>query len=511
MKADFFLTLVLLAVCHHSIAVAQSPGTFTATGSMTTPRELHAATLLLDGKVLITGGYSASDEDYVLLPAANAELYDPSTGVFTITSDMMSGVFAPYRVTQPYPGVPGAKGTLLPDGRVFVGGTVLRDGRVFIAGYPTAEVCDPVTNICAATVPYAAPKPAILGSSTLLADGRVLLTGAVNICFQPLCSDPGTSWTELFDPTAGTFSLTGSMKGYNNTYTATLLTDGRVLFVGNDYYNGETPFAEVFDPSNETFKVIEPPSAIHEYPRYTILLMDGKVLFVGNDTHNGVPSFAEVFDPSNETFKVIEPPSASHQYGAAKLLPDGTVLFTGGLTPDDKEQVAAELYIPASRTFSAAVNMIKGHSYHTSTLLSDGTVLIAGSTVGAPIISSAELYHPAVLIPAPLLFSLSGDGRGQGAIWHAATGQLVSQGAPATAGEILSMYTTGLGQGNVIPPQVAIGSRFAEVLFFGNAPGYPGFNQVNVRMPGGVAPSPAIPVRLIYLGRPSNAVTIGVQ
>jgi uncharacterized protein (TIGR03437 family) len=112
---------------------------------------------------------------------------------------------------------------------------------------------------------------------------------------------------------------------------------------------------------------------------------------------------------------------------------------------------------------------------------------------------------------APLLFSLAADGRGQGAIWHAATGQAASTDATATAGEILSMYTTSLGGGSVIPPQVAIGGQFAEILFFGNAPGYPGFNQMNVRVPERVLAGSDVPVRLSYLGRWSNEVTIGVR
>ena len=55
--------------------------TFTTTGSMNVPRLSHTATLLPSGKVLISGGLNG---DWL----ASAELYDPTTGKFTLTGQM---------------------------------------------------------------------------------------------------------------------------------------------------------------------------------------------------------------------------------------------------------------------------------------------------------------------------------------------------------------------------------------------------------------------------------------
>src|SRR5262245_20144763 len=62
-------------------AAAQSPGTFTATGNMTTARMGHTAILLLDGRVLIVGGDKTG----------TAELYDPATGTFTPAGNGTTG------------------------------------------------------------------------------------------------------------------------------------------------------------------------------------------------------------------------------------------------------------------------------------------------------------------------------------------------------------------------------------------------------------------------------------
>src|SRR5438874_7795978 len=97
--------------------------------------------------------------------------------------------------------------------------------------------------------------------------------------------------------------------------------------------------------------------------------------------------------------------------------------------------------------------MSTARSGHSATLLNDGTVLLAGGFNKWPYpTASAEIYQPPVLQAGPRLFSLAPDGRGQAAIWHAATGQIVSASNPAAAGDVLAMYCTSLGDGSLIPP-----------------------------------------------------------
>ena len=143
-----------------------------------------------------------------------------------------------------------------------------------------------------------------------------------------------------------------------------------------------------------------------------------------------------------------------------------------------------------------------------ATLLPDGTVLQSGGCCQE---AAAEIDHPAVLVPSPKLFSLAGDGRGPGPMLHAGTERIVSPSDPAITGEALEIYGAGLVEGAVISPLVAIGGRLAEVLYFGEAPAYAGLNQIDVRVPNGIPSGPDVPVRLNYLSRPSNEVTLAVH
>jgi hypothetical protein len=197
-------------------------------------------------------------------------------------------------------------------------------------------------------------------------------------------------------------------------------------------------------------------------------------------------------------------PRAEH---TATLLTSGKVLITGG-----SGLVTAELYDPEGGIFTPTGDMTTPRSGHTATLLPDGKVLVAGGgRYGAGSVADAEIYHPNVTVPAPVLLPLPGNIQGSGAILHGATQQAVTPDSPAVAGEAIEIYGTVLIDRSVIPPQVAIGGTTAEVLWFGKAPGYDGLNLINVRVPNGLTPGPAVPVRLNYLSRPSNEVTLAIQ
>jgi len=293
-----------------------STHTFAPTGSMITPRCRHSATLLADGRVLIAGGSQNINAGAFVF---TAEIYDPSTGAFTATGDLTSiggEVYAP----------PGDVTTLLPDGRVFAAAT------------NNAEIYDPQSGTFTPTGPYAAPSLVYGTTVTLLTNGKVLVTGCAG---SPFCS---IGVTELFDPQSGTFGVTGPMmdKYYPDYgYTATLLTDGRVLFLGSDDFSAD---AEVYDLAG---------------------------------------TFASIAS------------GVSQELAPASRFTDGTVLVAGGQLPGGNGSTYAQLYVPASGTFERVGDMIVGRHSHTATPLPDDTVLITGGfSVWPGPTSGAEVYKP---------------------------------------------------------------------------------------------------------------------
>ncbi len=351
---------------------------FTATGSMPTARELHTATLLGDGKVLITGGIV----DASSFPT-QALLYDPAKGTFAPTTGSMT-------ISRVSP-----EAVLLKTGKVLLVG-----GKGPNLALSTAELYDPATQTFASTTGSMATARTY-HTATLLSDGTVLVTGGLDANDTPV----GTA--ELFDPVSETFTTVGNMQTARFFHTATLLPSGKVLIAGGMDPGGTgVATAELYDPSTKAFAPAGNMTVARTGHTATSL-SGGKVLVTGGATGFGgaAGSTAEIFDPGTGNFTATGNMATARSLHTATLRNDGTVLLTGGDAffyngAQAQSLSAAELFDPASGSFSALSNMTTLRESHTATLLNTGEVLVVGGSNGTlgyssttTVTATAELYQ----------------------------------------------------------------------------------------------------------------------
>jgi hypothetical protein len=207
----------------------------------------------------------------------------------------------------------------------------------------TAEIYDPTTGRFATTGSMTTIREN--QTATLLNDGQVLVTGG-DQTYQP-APDQVNASAELYDPTMGKFTRTGSMTIARTGHRAVLLPDGRVLVVGGwsglgDPTNPE--WAEIYDPTAGKFSRTGSMSAWRDSPA-AILLRDGRVLVAGGSSDQA-PLTAEIFDPTTGSFSSTGTMTAARWNPKAVVLQDGRVLLVGGSLPVGASYYTAELYWP---------------------------------------------------------------------------------------------------------------------------------------------------------------------
>jgi photosystem II stability/assembly factor-like uncharacterized protein len=268
---------------------------FSRTGSMTVPRETHTATLLQDGRVVVSGGMSCCAGEVFL---RSTEVYDPVSETWEPAGDMQ------------FPRA-NALAALLPSGKVLVVGGEI--GLPFGSG-SVPELFDPSTG----TLRLAAPLPVAQFpfTATMLLDSSLFLTlgnpsaGSRSAALYDYRAD---QWTPLVD--------TPSF----NAASATLLTDGRVLL-----FDGT--LGEVFDPGARTFTPTGTGPVRLLSGVQALGLNDGRAyvccsfqMGTGEPTHT-----AEFYDPVKNTFEPAPETALQRGAGIATKLKDGRVLIVGG-------------------------------------------------------------------------------------------------------------------------------------------------------------------------------------
>jgi len=361
-------------------------GTWTITGSLKTSRALHTATALPNGKVLVAGGQSYSYPGNYFAVLSSAELYDPATGTWSFTGNLVRRIESHTAIS-------------LQDGRVLVSGGQTLDAPGSLNYFDTnneLEIYDPNAG---AWSHAGFLKIARSGRTvTSLQNGKVLVAGGYDLNSAEVC-----------DPAVGSCTSTGSLQTGRNGHTATLLPSGKVLVVGGaNWVQGDqgslASNAETYDPTSGTWTRIAGPIN-QPYGHSATVLQNGKVLVASGNT-------AELYDPAVDA--TASPPQnvgASWTYTgnlnsfraghSAIRLTDGRVLVAGGYNYNQSGLFgvnSAELYDPSTGTWSYTANPSTVRAGHTATLLANGKVLVAGGTDGShppnPL-SSAELYDPA--------------------------------------------------------------------------------------------------------------------
>jgi uncharacterized repeat protein (TIGR01451 family) len=184
------------------------------TGGLGTARSDATATLLSNGKVLVAGGSATANWSFMSL--ASAELYDPSTGIWSPTGAMTTA--RSFHTA-----------TMLLNGKVLVvGGTATGTG-----GLVSAEIYDPATGTWSTTGALGSPR--VQFSATLMQDGKVLVEGGFFNWHNGYLAT-----AELYAPASGRWDLVASMGTPSSAHTATLLPNGEVLVTGGEISNSSS-------------------------------------------------------------------------------------------------------------------------------------------------------------------------------------------------------------------------------------------------------------------------------
>jgi uncharacterized protein (TIGR03437 family) len=167
--------------------------------------------------------------------------------------------------------------------------------------------------------------------------------------------------------------------------------------------------------------------------------------------------------------------------------------------------------VPATLVYVTATQLAATVPYSVSGALKTAMIIASNGVSSTPVSLN-------VTDAVPAIFTSDASGMGQAAALNQ-DNTVNGPSDPAPAGSVVALYGTGGGALTTDPlPQLTlpvtatIGGVPATVYYAGMAPGLvEGAMQVNVQIPDGVTPGPAVPVAITVGNATSNAVTLAIQ
>ena len=209
-----------------------------------------------------------------------------------------------------------------------------------------------------------------------------------------------TGSVEEYDVASNTWAQKSPMPIPLHSSSTTLLADGRILVAGGSNNFGSVDIAQIYDPAANTWSTRVSSMNESRYYHTATLLKSGKVLVAGgNKVLNGVATAsktAEIYDPATNAWTLVAPMAVVRTLPTATLLADGRVMLAGGTdTGAANTADSVEIYNPRAGTWTFACKLTGPRYAHNATLLADGLrILISGGTkLNSPLFST-EIYTP---------------------------------------------------------------------------------------------------------------------
>lgn len=285
---------------------------------------------------------------------------------------------------------------------------LLHTGKVLAWWYPQgdnvnspAKLYDTVTGKTKdVTVPF--PGDFFCSGHTILADGRVLVTGGLLGNPHPGVPDDGITATAIFDPGSETWSQGTPMNLARWYPTDIELPSGQTLTLTgkNEHAFIDLPM-EQYDPATEAWTLLPSSANLPQQSSDTYLKMklltNGKIFMAGSDADS------YTFDPSTNRWALTATMKFGNRYhGAAVILPGLTKVFAAGGTANHaggSPTATAEVIDFSAPTpqwsFVSPMNIPRYNS--NLVILADGTLLEVGGAqterYGTPVMIP-ELYDP---------------------------------------------------------------------------------------------------------------------